>query len=224
TTTADKGTYLFVKATDGKKQRVHFYFFTNRQQYLGSMLLSDRVEKTASLNRYCRMDSRQNIAFITEKKMPTGEFWTGETIYYMNSEGQMVLAVTNTNEDLSDEIRGNPVDTLPRTHRHSGDYSTDRKNLVSVRDGIRPNTFRFFIHFSKQQGDCIGEVKGEGEWTGPHTGIFRDNNSPCVLEFRFTSASVSIRETDGCGSYRGITCFFEGTYPLKKTPLQKKKK
>jgi hypothetical protein len=217
-TLKDNGTYLLVRSDYGKKKKnIYLFYFSAQPAYLGNFLLSNQLKRSGNVHRYCKIDSRQNIAFITEQKMPTGEYWTGETIYYLNSQGQPVLAVTNTNEDLSDEIRGNPIDTLPRKHAHSADYSTDSKNLVSIRDGQREGTFEFFIHFSKQKGQCIGEVKGTGQWVSAHKGIFTDNNTPCVIAFQFTGKSVTISEVEGCGAYRGITCFFEGTYPRVKT-------
>lgn len=225
-TLKESGTYLFVRSGVGKKKKaIHLFYFSVQPAYLGNFLLSDRLKRSGKVHRYCKIDSRQNIAFISEQQMPTGEFWTGETIYYLNNQGQPVLAVTNTNEDLSDEIRGNPIDTLPRTHPHSADYSSDSKNLISVRDGKRKGTFEFFIHFSKQKGQCIGELKGTGEWVDAHKGIFRDTNSPCTIEFYFTRNSVRISEADGCGGYRDITCFFEGSYPrvkVSKTPKGRK--
>ena len=223
-TTKEKGTYLFVKSVSGKKRTVHFYYFTEQQTYLGTMKLTDNQDPVKNVNRYCRIDSRFNIALIRERKMPTGEFWTGETIYYMDANGKMIMAMTNSNEDLSDEILGNPIDTLPRKQKYSGDYSTNSKNLVSIRDGIREKTFRFFIHFSKQNGECIGEVKGEADWISEQKGIFQDNGSPCQMEFTFTKNAVTIKEIDGCGSYRGITCFFEGSFPRVKQMKYSKNK
>lgn len=217
------GTYLLIRSANGKKkQAIRLFYFSAQPAYLGNMLLSDRLKRSNKQHSYCKIDSRQNIAFIREQQTPTGEFWTAETIYYLNDQGQPVLAVTNSNEDLSDEIRGNPIDTLARTHPHSADYSTNSKNLISVRDGKRAGTFEFFIHFSKQNGKCIGEVRGTGAWITAHKGVYQDNNSPCVIEFQFTNKSVTINEVDGCGSYRGITCFFEGTFSRVKLPKSSK--
>jgi hypothetical protein len=175
-------------------------------------------------NRYFRIDSRFNISMIQERKVATGEIWTNETIYYMNDSGRFIIAMTNSNEDLSDEIMGNPIDTFARKNKFSADYTSDKKNLVSIRDGATAKTFQFFIHFSKQNGECIGELKGEAEWIDKTKGIFRDGDSDCAIEFSFGSSSVSIKEQNGCGSYRDITCFFEGSYPRKKEPVQSKPK
>lgn len=222
-TDAQKGNYLFVKSSAGKRKAVYLYYFNAKNAYTGTMKLLDNTVP-AKTNQYTRIDSRYNIAFIKEQKTPTGEVWTDETIYYMDAKGNMILAMTNSTEDRSDEIRGNPIDTLPRKNKYSADYSNDKKNLVSIRDGSTPKTFQFFIHFSKQNGECVGEVKGEGEFTANNKGVFHDKDSECEILFNFSSSSVTIKETNGCGSYRDITCFFEGSYAKKRESKKSKKK
>jgi hypothetical protein len=162
------------------------------------------------------MDAKFNFYLIHKKMLPDGTEWNGEKVYYFDPSGLPVMAVTNTNEDLSNIILGNPIDSFPATHKFSGDYSTDKQNLVSIRDGRRNKTLQFFIHFSKREGNCIGEIKGEADWVNKTLAVFRDAKSPCVIEFRFTPKAVSIRETTGCGSYRDIKCIFEGNYPRVK--------
>jgi hypothetical protein len=44
------------------------------------------------------------------------------------------------------------------------------------------------------------------------------------MEFTFTKNAVTIKEIDGCGSYRGITCFFEGSFPRVKQMKYSKNK
>lgn len=222
-TDAQKGNYLFVKSSVNKRKAVYLYYFNEKNVYTGTMKLLDNSNPVKS-NRLTRIDSRYNIAFIKEQKTPTGEVWSDETIYYMDAKGNVILTMTNSTEDRSDEIRGNPIDTLPRKNKYSADYSSDKKNLVSIRDGSTPKTFQFFIHFSKQNGDCVGELKGEGEFTANGKGVFHDKGSPCEILFSFSSGSVSIKETNGCGSFRDITCFFEGSYIKKKESQKSKKK
>ncbi|HEX4958284.1 MAG TPA: hypothetical protein VFV46_08915 [Lacibacter sp.] len=222
-TDAQKGNYLFVKSSTGKRKAVYLYYFNAKNNYTGTMKLLDNTIPTRN-NRFTRIDGRYNIAFVKEQKTPTGEVWTDETIYYLDGNGKVILAMTNSTEDRSDEIMGNPIDTLPRKYKYSADYSSDKKNLVSIRDGSTPKTFQFFIHFSKQNGDCIGEIKGEGEFTENDRGVFHDKDSECEILFNFSSTAVTIKETNGCGSYRDITCFFEGSYPKKKELKKTKKK
>ncbi len=221
-----KGNYLFIKSVSGKKNEVWFFYFTNKAIYLSSMRLADNLPMKSG-NRYCKIDNKHSISFIKEQRTPTGEYWTSETIYYMDASGKMIVAMTNSGEDLSDEIMGNPIDTLPRKNKFSADYYSDKKNMVSIRDGASAKTFHFFIHFSKQNGECVGELKGEGEFTSTTKGVFHDDEGACEIIFNFSTGSISIKETNGCGNYRDITCFFEGSFTRKKEavkPKTKKKK
>lgn len=220
-TDAQKGNYVFIKSVAGSKKAVHLYYFNEKNNFTGSTKLLDNGPASKP-GRYVRIDSRYNISFIKEQRTPTGEYWTDETIYYMDAQGKMILTMTNSTQDRSDEIMGNPIDTLPRKNKYSADYSGDKKNLVSIRDGRTPKTFQFFIHFSKQNGECVGELRGEGEFTANGKGVFHDKGGPCELLFSFSANSVSIKETNGCGSYRDITCFFEGSYPRKKEAAKRK--
>lgn len=216
------GDFILMKSITGKTAAAQLYYFDKKKGYLSVLDVTRHLPKGTGV-KYCRIDSRLYISFIQEKKAPTGEPWTDESIYYMDANGKFIMAMTNSTEDLSDEIMGNPIDSFPRKNKYSADYSTDKKNLVSIRDGNSDKTFQFFIHFSKQNGECIGEIKATGEWIGNGKGVYREGTNGCGIDFNFTSSSVTIKEESGCGSYRGITCFFEGSYPRKKEPVKKTK-
>jgi hypothetical protein len=221
-TDGEKGNYVLVKSVLGKVKGAQLLYFDEKSQYLGSLNIGALLPK-GNLARYCKIDKNHTISFVQERKTPTGELWTSETIYYMDEKGKFIIAMTNSTEDLSDLIMGNPIDTLSRKQKYTADYGADKKNLVSIRDGATEKTFEFFIHFSKQNGGCVGELKGTGEWIGKNKGIFRDSNSDCIITFDFTTSAVRIQEQN-CGLYRGITCFFEGSYARKKEAAKKKKK
>ncbi len=76
----------------------------------------------------------------------------------------------------------------------------------------------------KNNGECIGELKGEAILKGTNKAVYREPGEPCVLEFTFTSSSVTVKETEACGSRRGLRCSFDGVYPRKKDPKPTKKK
>lgn len=160
------------------------------------------------------LDTRNNFRIITETKRAAGQTSTREDVYSVGADGQLVLILTNSNEP-TDPALYNPIDTFPRKHKYSGDFGSGEMNLVAIRDGEIPQEFFFYIHFSRDKGACTGELDGIGRFTGNNTGQFRDKNSSCILEFKFSSNSVKISETS-CGAYRGITCMFEGSYPRKK--------
>jgi hypothetical protein len=89
-----------------------------------------------------------------------------------------------------------------------------------VRDNNKQGRITFFIHFEKRS-NCIGELKGEASFTSGNTAVYRAPGDPCVLQFNFTSSSVSMKEVEGCGSHRGVDCLFEGVYPKKREAKKK---
>ena len=215
-TASDKSVYLFVKAIAGKHKNISVLYFDDQQVCRGRLSLLDSKDIKSGIHYSVKVDARYNFYLINKKILADGSEWSGENIYYFDLSGLPIMAVTNTNEDLSNQILGNPIDSFPAKHKYSADYSTDKQNLVSIRDGRTDKTLQFFIHFSKRQGKCIGELKGEADWVNKSLAVYRDSKSPCVIEFRFAPKSVNIRETTGCGSYRDIKCIFEGTYPKVK--------
>jgi hypothetical protein len=74
----------------------------------------------------------------------------------------------------------------------------------------------FLFILKKPMADCTGELKGEAIIKSPSVAEYREGGDPCVLQFRFTAASVTLKELEGCGSRRGLRCSFDGVYPRKK--------
>ncbi len=219
----EQGNYIIVKSVTQANPGAQIYYFDKGAVYKGSMKLTDQNKKIRG-NSFTRIDSRLNIAMVEEVKLSTGELQTAETIYYIDENGDFKVAMTNSNEDLSDQMMGNPIDTFARKNKFSADYSSDKNNFVSIRDDTSAKSFYFYVHFSKQKGECTGEVKGKGTWLDKSKGVFKDEASDCVIAFNFTSSAVSIKEEKGCGSYRDITCFFEGNYARNKEAAKPKDK
>ncbi|MCY7290748.1 MAG: hypothetical protein LH615_01055, partial [Ferruginibacter sp.] len=75
----------------------------------------------------------------------------------------------------------------------------------------------FFVHFIIE-GDkpCGGDLKGEFSLSNTSSGVFNSSGDPCIIDFKFTKNQVNVKEQGSCGNYRGITCFFNDTYTLKK--------
>ena len=217
---AEKGHYLLLKSVNGSKASAFLFYFNRKNEYFAAKQIGGGIAEKGTI-RYCKIDDRYNIIMVEEKKQ-NGSLSIRETTYYLDAGGNFTLVMTNSNEDLSAEIRGNHIDTFPRKNKYAADYAKDKKNLVSIRDGNTEKSFVFFIHFSKQNDDCIGELKGEAVWIDKQNAVFRDQNSPCMLYFSFSPNTVRIQEENGCGSYRDITCLFEGVYPRKKDLLRKK--
>jgi hypothetical protein len=218
-------TYLFAKAVSASRKVAYLFVFDRDNNFKASlpMLIVDNDPLTSQT---AAMDSRYTISLNRQRKRANGDLGYKKDAYVYNNVGVFTLIMTESNEDLGAgaEII-NPLDSLPRKNKFSGDYFVDNKNFVSVRDGQRASQLRFFIHFEKSKGSCKGELRGEATLTKPNVALYRESGDPCVLEFSFGTNAVTMTEVEGCGNYRDIKCFFEGTYPRKKEkPKPSKKK
>jgi hypothetical protein len=216
---SDENVFLFIKSVSTGK-RGYVFCFSKKLQYLNSMRIAE-TDNDPNFRQYCEVNRNMNFKIIEERKKGD-HFDIKEDNFFLDNSGRFRTAVIVSNKDLSDEVPVNPIDTLPKKNKYSADYIQDKKNIVSVRDGVTAKEFLFFIHFSKQGGECTGELKGRAEFTGTNKAVYADKSGPCKIEFTFSGSSVGIRETGGCGSYRGITCFFEGRYAKRKEPIKSK--
>ena len=210
-------TYLFAKAISSTKKVVYLFVFDKENNYKASLplIISDSDPQTTE---FASMDSRYTISINRQRKKSNGELGYKKDAYVYNNIGVFTLILTESNDDLAAsgvEVI-NPLDTLPRKNKLSADYVLDKRNFVSFRDGRGASTLRFFVHFEKNKGTCRGELRGEATIAKPNIAVYRESGDPCVLEFTFETNSVTMKEMEGCGNYRDIKCFFEGTYPRKK--------
>lgn len=182
-----------------------------KDDYLHSVVINK--EPTFSINKE-RMDKEKQLLQYTR----IGWAFTPSTGMFMN-----VVNETNEDEKRNNTVL-NPIDTLPRKNKYSGNYVQNNKNFISLRDGKTLNSYLFFIHFEKNEGTCIGELKGELQMKAPNKGIYTANGDPCVMDFSFNGNEITVKEQGSCGNYRGIKCFFNDSYTKKKEPVVKKKK
>lgn len=215
-------TYLFIKAMSPSRKAGYVLVFDKEQKFVASMPLVI-ADSDPSTSQQAEMDTKYTITTLRQKKSSAGQLLYKKDAYVFNSAGIFTLILTESN-DMSNAVNTviNPIDTLPRKNKFSGDYVIDSKNFVSIRDGKKEGSLMFFIHFEKDKGTCVGELKGEALFTGASKAVFRQSNGPCVIDFNFTSSRVSIKESGACGTYRDIKCFFEGSFIKKKAPKQKK--
>lgn len=168
------------------------------------------------------LDKNYLLHLNIQKNLTNGEVIKKEDVYGINGDGSVALIMTNTNQPTSPNNFYNPIDTLARKNRYSGDYFTTKSDIVSIRDGEEKGTFRFFIHLNKNKGDCTGEVDGIATFEHGSVGLYKEQDGPCAIRFTFSSTKVTIAEVGGCGAYRGISCNFSGTYTRKKESKPKK--
>ena len=215
-----KETYLFVRAVQGAKRVGYLVTFSNENKYLNTLRLVKSGENYTTV--YGSLDKKFQITTYRERKS-AGETTFKRNIYIYNSaSNDFTLILTEPNDELIEDIQ-NPIDTMTQKNKYTGDYPANKKNFVSFRDGKNTSEILFFTHFEKDKGECVGELKGTARFVSSRKAVYKAAGNPCSLEFTFTTSSVVMKEVEGCGSYRDIKCFFDGTYPKKKNKPVKKK-
>ena len=218
----DKETYLFVKAIQGTKRVAYLVTFDNNDKYLNTLRLLRSGEDYSKV--YGSLDKKFQITTYRERKNATGDITFKRNVYIYNSaSNDFTLILTEPNDEIMEDVL-NPIDTLSQKNKYTGDYPANKKNFISFRDGKNSSEILFFTHFEKNKGECVGEIKGAARFVSSKKAVYKEAGNPCTLEFTFTTSSVYMKEVEGCGSFRDIKCFFEGTYPRKKNKPAKKNK
>lgn len=228
TSIKDAETYLLIKAALGTKRAGYALVFEQEQFRAALPLVISSSTPQKKEQSLANLDSRYTFTTLSQRTAPDGQILYHKDVFIYNSSGIFTLILTESNDQANKTQKIlNPIDTLPVTHKHSGDYLGASRNIVSFRDGHKKGTLLFFIHFEKDKGECMGELKGEAKITGTNSARYTENNGPCVIDFNFSGNNVTMKELEGCGSYRDIKCFFEGRYTRKKkaaTTTSRKKK
>ncbi len=219
----DKETYLFIKAVEGSKKIGYVVCFDENNRYLAGLELIRSLSENNYTSAYGLLDKKFQLTTYRENRKKGEMVNFKRNVYIYNSAAkEFTLIVTEPGRELTADIQ-NPIDTLTQKNKYTGDYLVDKKNFISFRDGRKTSEIIFFTHFEKNKGECVGELKGTARFISPKTAQYKENGNPCTLEFTFGTSSVTMKEVEGCGSYRNIKCFFDGTYPKKKKKELKQK-
>jgi hypothetical protein len=205
-------TYLFVKGMTKDRRVLYILCFDKKDRFSAArpILYSDNE---SGLSGQAGMDGKYTLTVSRQRKGSDGQMLYKRDAYIFSEESGFILILTESNETkprLSAVY--NPIDTLPRKHKFSGDYAQDKKNIVSIRDGRDASRFLFFVHFEKDDGACKGELKGEAKFVSPGVARYKSYSDPCAIDFSFGSGGITLKEQGGCGVHRDIKCFFEGYY------------
>ena len=219
----EKETYLLFNFINQKKiTKLAVFVINKKNKYLASKeLLSTDMETDYS---HAVTINREPTFLISKEK--TGKeniLHFSRTGWVYNSVGIFMVVINDSNEDPKKAIIINPIDTLHRMNKYSGDYIQDRKNFISLRDSKKPGTYLFFVHFEKNQGSCTGELKGELKMKNTSSAQYTGNGDPCIIDFSFEGNKITLKEQGSCGNHRGIKCFFDDTFIKKKNPRPNKK-
>lgn len=213
--------YLLLLSIHNKKQTVTVIVQDKKNTFLAAKDVlpfdkeNDNYKSSFSLNREPTFYvAREKTA--SEKKIKytkTGWAFNGKTFIAVVNE-------TNERNEKSNVIL-NPIDTFARENLYSGNYVEDEGNFISVRDGRTKQDYLFFLHIDKNDGTCVGELKGEMKLTDSTHAIYSFGGDPCVIDFTFDKNIITIKEKGSCGNRRGMDCFFEDAFTKKKEPKKK---
>ena len=219
----EKENYLLANFTLSKKLTRLVVFVTDKKNKFvaAKLLLSTDGDKqythTVSINR------EPTFLISKEKTGNDNVLKFSRAGWVYNSVGIFMVVINDSNEDPTKANIINPIDTLPRKNKFSGEYIRDKKNFISIRDSQKPGKYLFFVHFEKNEGSCTGELKGEMKMKDPSTAQYTGNGDPCVIDFSFGVNRITLKEQGTCGNHRGMKCFFDDTFNKKKEPKVKKK-
>jgi hypothetical protein len=214
-------TYLFTKAVAGNKRAAFILGFDKKNKFLASIPIM-QLDQSPATQQIVSIDSRFNITTIVQRKNADGTVSEGKDVYYLSKDGGgFGLIMTDPLDDKVGELT-NPIDTFSRKQKFTSDYGSGKMNIVSFRDGRKSDRLTFYIHFEKNNGECIGELKGEAIMKTATQAEYRESGEPCSLQFTFTSSTVMIKEINPCGSRRGLRCSFDGVYFRKKESTKPK--
>lgn len=213
-----------------EKEKEHYYLVLITQQKLNKLVVfvTDKKNKFLGVKELLHNDYNDEYAHsLSINKEPTfliskekigkdNQIQFSRAGWVYNDVGIFMVVINDTNEDPKKSEVINPLDTLPKKNKFSGDYVKDKKNYVSIRDGKDLNNYSFFIHFERNEGACIGELKGNLEMKKPNSGIFNENGDPCIIDFIFEGNDITLKEQGSCGNHRGIKCFFNDSFVKKK--------
>ncbi len=214
--------YFLILVKSKKTAKLYVYVTDDKLKYLGKKELLNNENKDAYA-RSVSINKEPTFVISKETYSKDKELKFSRSGWIFNAGAGFMIVVNDSNETPQNNKIINPLDTLPSLAKLSGDYKRDEKNFISIRDGKDAKTYLFFIHFEKNNADCIGELKGTLTLSSPTAGQFTQNGDPCIIDFSFSGNTVRVKEQGTCGNHRGIKCFFDDSFTRKKPSKSKKK-
>ncbi|MEY4278707.1 MAG: hypothetical protein RL377_711 [Bacteroidota bacterium] len=215
--------YLLLNVQHPHKQEIAVVVFSKKNKYLDYKLITEFNDnnKTSRLYGKTLSINREPSFLIEENKMGTDNALTYEKKGWAYTDSAFRLIYFDSNKKPENKVVINPIDTLPDNNTFSGNYGSDSKNFISLRDHGTPNKYQFFMHFEKRDGACVGELKGILDFN-KNMATYREKGDPCIIHFNIQGNNISIKEEGNCGNHRGITCYFNDNYSRKKKAKKKK--
>ena len=215
--------YLLLNNQDTKKQTVSVIAFSKKNVFLGYQILTqfDLTQKGSQFYGKTLLINKEPTFLIEENKLDPEQGLTNEKKGWAYTEQGFRLIYLDANIKPEQKAILNPIDTLPTLNSLSGDYASDKKNFISLRDFGNANKYQFFLHFEKKEGTCVGELKGLLNFN-KNQATYSEKGDPCTILFTITGNVIKIKEDGNCGNHRNMTCYFNDSYDKKRKTKSKK--
>ena len=204
-------TYLFFIAVQKEKKVAYIVCFDKNLEYSAGMELLQNNSKVG-VSYEAGMDKKMTVVIQRNKQSKEGKLIYNKSAYVYNTEGLFTLILTESNEPVQEKSIYNPIDSMASKGPLAGDYFIDKKNFISVRDGVKADRLFFFISISKKNGGCEGSLRGDMTRVKPTVFQFNKADDHCIIEFTFTKKQVQVKELEACGNHRGVRCSFDGQF------------
>ena len=174
----DAEKYIFIRTSFRDKRSVWILTFDQKNNFLAAThFLKPSIQQ--SIQQSLVMDRKYLLSQVQIRKNIDGSASEGKEVFVFNTAAsQFMLIMTEALEDKLSELI-NPIDTLLATRKFSADYSNGKMNLVSIRDGRKPDRISFFIHFEKREGTKI-----------TYTPLFIEAIVRCIKKFPLINCSL----------------------------------
>jgi hypothetical protein len=223
--TKPKEIYLLANFSTGKKTTLLVFVFDAKNKFLGIKQLLSNTNPNRDYVNSLLINKEPTFLISQEKYDANKQLHFSRTGWVFNSNTKNFMVVINDgNEDPKRDIIINPIDTLPKKNKWSGNYIKDKKNFIALRDGRDNKSYNFFIHFEKVEENCSGELKGVLKFIDATHAIYNEGGDPCIIDFLLEGITISVKEKGSCGNRRGMNCFFNDSYERKKETTKKKPK
>jgi len=213
--------YLLLLTVQNRKKIVTVMLQDKKNTFLTAKdILNSGIEKTSY--KYSFSINREPTFFVSREKLSNDkDIKYTKTGWAFN--GKSFISVVNETNEHSSKLTNilNPIDTFPRENLYSGNYIEDEGNFISLRDGRTKQEYLFFLHIEKNDGNCVGELKGEMHLTDSTHATYTFAGDPCAIDFSFDKNVIVVKEKGSCGNRRGMNCKFEDAYTKKKEPKKK---
>ncbi|MCX6331576.1 MAG: hypothetical protein NTZ82_02965 [Bacteroidetes bacterium] len=215
--------YLLLNVKHPNQQNIAVVVFSKKNKFLGYKIVAEFNEQNKNSRFYGKLIyiNKEPTFLVSENKLSDENAATYEKKGWAYSDSSFKMIFFDSNKKPNSSVIINPIDTLPMLYNYSGDYARDSKNFISIRDLTTPNKYQFFLHFERQDGNCIGELKGLLNFT-KNQATYSEKGDPCIIHFTMLGNTIQIKEDGNCGNHRNMTCYFNDSYDKKRKRNKKK--